>query len=61
VAALTASIATASGAAHAPDAPEPGSVEAIAEATTDPKFLNPWVSYVPPTITRASTPIAAGD
>ena len=33
--------------AHAPDVPEPGSVEAIAEATTDPKFLNPWVSYVP--------------
>jgi hypothetical protein len=32
---------------HAPDVPEPGSVEAIAEATTDPKFLNPWVSYVP--------------
>ena len=32
---------------HAPDIPEPGSVEAIAEATTDPQFLNPWVSYVP--------------
>jgi hypothetical protein len=61
VAVLTASIATASDAAHAPDVPEPGSVEAIAEATTDPKFLNPWVAYVPPTMTRASTPIAAGD
>jgi hypothetical protein len=36
-------------------------VEAIAEATTDPKFLNPWVAYVPPRIMRASTPIAAGD
>jgi hypothetical protein len=47
VAVLTASIATASDAAHAPDVPEPGSVEAIAEATTDPKFLNPWVAYVP--------------
>jgi hypothetical protein len=47
VAALAASPATASDPAHAPDIPEPGSVEAIAEATTDPKFLNPWVSYVP--------------
>ncbi len=47
VVALTASAATASEPAHAPDVPEPGSIEAIAEATTDPKFLNPWVSYVP--------------
>ncbi len=47
VAALTASTATAVDPNHAPDTPEPGSVEAIAEATTDPKFLNPWVSYVP--------------
>src|SRR6202048_2070937 len=30
-----------------PDIPEPGSVEAIAKATTDPHFLSPWVSYLP--------------
>lgn len=34
-------------AAQAPDMPEPGSVEAIAAATTEPRFLSPWVSYVP--------------
>jgi hypothetical protein len=32
---------------YAPDTPEPGSVEAIAKHTTDPKFVNPWVAYVP--------------
>src|SRR5713101_6873690 len=31
----------------APDIPEPGSVEAIAKATGDPRFLSPWVSYLP--------------
>src|SRR5712672_2868320 len=31
----------------APDVPEPGSVEAIAKATGDPRFLSPWVSYLP--------------
>ncbi len=35
------------GEAQAPDTPEPGSVEAIAAATTEPRFLSPWVSYVP--------------
>jgi len=30
-----------------PDTPEPGSKEAIAAATTEPRFLSPWVSYVP--------------
>jgi hypothetical protein len=30
-----------------PDSAEPGSVEAIAEFTTEPRFLSPWVSYVP--------------
>ncbi len=30
-----------------PDKPEPGSVEAIAKFVTDPRFTNPWVSYVP--------------
>ena len=33
--------------AQNPDVPEPGSVEAIAAATTDPHFVSPWVSYVP--------------
>jgi len=33
--------------AQAPDTPEPGSSEAIAAATTEPRFLTPWVSYVP--------------
>ena len=31
----------------APDIAEPGSIEAIAEATTDPSFVSPWVAYVP--------------
>ncbi len=31
----------------APDAAEPGSVEAIAKFTTEPRFLSSWVSYVP--------------
>ena len=31
----------------APDAPEPGSIEAIAAATTEPRFLSPWVASVP--------------
>jgi hypothetical protein len=33
--------------AQTPDTPEPGSTEAIAAATTEPRFLTPWVSYVP--------------
>ena len=32
---------------NAPDTTEPGSVEAIARFTTDPRFLSPWVAYVP--------------
>src|SRR5882724_3006089 len=31
----------------AADTPEPGSVEAIAIATTDPHYNSPWVSYLP--------------
>jgi len=30
-----------------PDTPEPGSVEAIAKYTTEARFGNPWVAYVP--------------
>jgi hypothetical protein len=33
--------------AQAPDAVEPGSVEAIASATGDSRFLSPWVSSLP--------------
>jgi hypothetical protein len=30
-----------------PDTAEPGSVEAIAQFTSEPRFLSPWVAYVP--------------
>src|SRR5262249_42702157 len=33
--------------AQAPDTPEAGSREAIAAAPTAPRFLSPWVSYIP--------------
>ena len=36
------------------DIPEPGSVDAIANATTDPHFLSPWVSYLPQSSTVVS-------
>src|ERR1700681_3399007 len=39
---------------YAPDAPETGSIEAIAKATTDPHFLSPWVSYLPQSSTVVS-------
>src|SRR3569832_1012004 len=38
---------TISAVAQTPDVPEPGSVQAIAAATTDPHFVSPWVSYIP--------------
>jgi hypothetical protein len=38
----------------APDKPEPGSVEAIARFTTEPRFGNPWVAYVPDSATVPS-------
>src|SRR3984893_1112544 len=38
----------------APDTPEPGSVEEIAQATTEPRFSSPWVSYVPASSTVPS-------
>jgi hypothetical protein len=37
-----------------PDTPEPGSVEEIAHATTEPRFLSPWVSYLPASATVVS-------
>ena len=39
---------------YAPDTPEPGSVEAIAKFTTEPRFGNPWVAYVPASDTVVS-------
>jgi zinc carboxypeptidase len=39
---------------YAPDVPEPGSVEAIAKFTTEPRFGNPWVNYVPSSATVPS-------
>ncbi|OGD12635.1 MAG: hypothetical protein A2W20_05890 [Candidatus Aminicenantes bacterium RBG_16_66_30] len=39
---------------YAPDTPEPGSVEAIAKFTTEPRFGNPWVAYVPDSATVVS-------
>ena len=38
---------TNTGSSFAPDRPEPGSVEAIATFTSEPRFSNPWVGYVP--------------
>jgi hypothetical protein len=52
---LLASIAAAApGPAIAPDTAEPGSVEAIAKDTTDPKFSSSWVAYVPASMTVTS-------
>jgi hypothetical protein len=39
---------------YAPDRAEPGSVEAIAKFTTEPRFGNPWVAYVPDSATVIS-------
>ncbi len=41
-------------AAQQPDTPEAGSVEAIAAATTEARFLSPWVSYTPASSTVPS-------
>jgi hypothetical protein len=39
---------------YAPDKPEKGSVEAIAKFTTEARFGNPWVAYVPASSTVPS-------
>ena len=39
---------------YAPDTVEPGSVEAIARFTTEPRFGNPWVAYLPDSATVPS-------
>ncbi len=46
-AALIVSAAGQSGNPYAPDTPESGSVETIAKLTTEARFGNPWVAYVP--------------
>jgi hypothetical protein len=38
----------------APDTAEPGSIEEIAKATTEPRFSSPWVSYLPESATVPS-------
>ena len=38
----------------APDVAEPGSIEAIAAATTEARFLSPWVAYLPESATVPS-------
>jgi hypothetical protein len=38
----------------APDLPEPGSIEDIAQATTDARFLSPWVAYLPASASAVS-------
>jgi len=40
--------------AQSSDIPEPGSVDAIAAATTDPHYVSPWVSYIPQSATVPS-------
>ncbi|HEX6501703.1 MAG TPA: M14 family zinc carboxypeptidase [Terriglobales bacterium] len=40
--------------AQTADVPEPGSVQAIAAATTDPHYVSPWVSYIPQSSTVPS-------
>jgi len=42
-----AALGASSDSSYAPDTPEPGSVEAIAKFTTETRFGNPWVAYVP--------------
>ena len=46
--------AAANAADPSPDVAEPGSVEAIAKFTTEPRFLSPWVAYVPASATVPS-------
>jgi Zinc carboxypeptidase len=47
-------LALAAPAATGGDVPEPGSAEAIRAATTEPRFLSPWVASVPDSASVAS-------
>src|SRR6267378_4772671 len=40
--------------AQSPDTPEPNSADEISKATTESRFLSPWVSYVPASSTVPS-------
>src|SRR5713101_7151591 len=40
--------------AAGPDTPEAGSIDEIARATTEPRFLSPWVAYLPASSTVVS-------
>ena len=51
---LAAAATPASETAVAPDTAEPGSIEEIAAATGDARFLSPWVSYLPASSTVPS-------
>ena len=51
---LSLALLTVTAAAQSPDIAEPGSVEAIGAATTDPHFVSPWVSYIPESSTVPS-------
>ena len=46
-AAFITSVACAAPVDTGPDTAEPGSIDAIARATTEPQFLSPWVAYLP--------------
>ena len=50
----TATAVPANDTGSAPDSTEAGSVEAIAAATGDPRFLSPWVAYLPASATVPS-------
>jgi hypothetical protein len=54
LAVLCAGAAVAAETAAAPDSAEPGSVEEIAAATTEARFLSPWVAYLPASSTVPS-------
>ena len=51
---LAATLAASPDGPYAPDVPEAGSVEAIAKFTTEKRFGNPWVAYVPASSTVPS-------
>jgi hypothetical protein len=54
LAVLCAGAAVAAETAAAPDSVEPGSAEEIAAATTEARFLSPWVAYLPASSTVPS-------
>ena len=53
-------LAAATAIATTPDVPEPGSADEIAHATTDPRFLSPWVSDLPSSATVPSPRVFFG-